>query len=173
MQATTAQKGTFTHTPRPAITSDDKHYRYQRRFGRGRDVRDHVLQPSEPYARSLNAEIDVYRDGETDLAEVRMNLGLFTSARIAVRRPPDACRTARAGRLPARRRARHRNPARRRAGPGGSMTPPTLRPYRINAAGLEYIALATGPCAAIADAMALHGAQTITAKPLRLQGGAA
>lgn len=79
---------TFTHTPRPAITSDDKHFRDQRRFGRGREVRDHVLQPSEPYASSVNAEIDVYRDGETDLAEVRMNLGLFTSARIAVRLTP-------------------------------------------------------------------------------------
>lgn len=39
------------------------------------------------------------------------------------------------------------------------MTTPTLRPYRITCAGLEYIAL--------------HGAQTITAKPLRLAGGAA
>lgn len=53
------------------------------------------------------------------------------------------------------------------------MTDPTLRPYRITVAELEYIALATGPCAAIADAMLLHGAQTITAKPLRLQGSAA
>lgn len=53
------------------------------------------------------------------------------------------------------------------------MTAPTLRPYRITVAGLEYIALATGPCAAIADAMALHGARTITAKPLRLAGGVA
>ncbi len=53
------------------------------------------------------------------------------------------------------------------------MTPPTLRPYRITCAGLQYIALATGPCQAIADAIALHGAQTITAKPLRLTGGAA
>ena len=48
-----------------------------------------------------------------------------------------------------------------------------LRPYRITCAGLEYIALATGACQAIADAITLHGAQTITAKPLRLAGGAA
>jgi hypothetical protein len=53
------------------------------------------------------------------------------------------------------------------------MTAPTLRPYRINAAGLEYIAMATGPCAAIADAMLLHGTHIVAAKPLRLQGGAA
>lgn len=79
---------TFTHSPRPAITSADKRYRNQRRFGRGKEVRDHVLQPSAPCASSLNAEIDVYRDGETDLAEVRMNLGLFTSARIAIRLTP-------------------------------------------------------------------------------------
>lgn len=53
------------------------------------------------------------------------------------------------------------------------MTTPTLRPYRITCAGLEYIALATGACQAIADAITLHGAQTITAKPLRLAGSAA
>ena len=47
-----------------------------------------------------------------------------------------------------------------------------LHPYLITCAGLQYVALATGPCQAIADAMLLHGAQTITAKPLR-KGGAA
>lgn len=48
-----------------------------------------------------------------------------------------------------------------------------LRPYVITCAGLQYVALATGACQAIADAMLLHGAQTITAKPLRQTGGAA
>ena len=51
------------------------------------------------------------------------------------------------------------------------MTAPTLRPYHITVAGLEYIALATGPCAAIADAMLLHGAAI--AKATGQQGGAA
>lgn len=53
------------------------------------------------------------------------------------------------------------------------MTTPTLHPYLITCAGLQYVALATGPCQAIADAMLLHGAQTITAKPLWQTGGAA
>lgn len=49
----------------------------------------------------------------------------------------------------------------------------TLHPYRIALAnGLQYVALATGACQAIADAMAIHGHQTITARPLR-KGGAA
>lgn len=48
-----------------------------------------------------------------------------------------------------------------------------LHPYLITCAGLQYVALASGPCQAIADAMLLHGAQTITAKPMRQTGGAA
>lgn len=48
-----------------------------------------------------------------------------------------------------------------------------LRPYVITCAGLQYVALATGACQAIADALALHGPQTVTAQPLRGQGGAA
>jgi hypothetical protein len=92
MQATTALQGTFTHTPRPAITSNDKRYRYQRRFGRGREVRDHVLQPSERHTRRLDAELDVYRDGETDLAEVHIKLGCFATAEITVRLTPAELR---------------------------------------------------------------------------------
>lgn len=52
----------------------------------------------------------------------------------------------------------------------GTYTP---HPYHITVAGLEYITMATSAFMAIADAMALHGAQTITARPLSLQGGAA
>lgn len=84
--------GNFTHTPRPAITTDDARYRNQRRFGRGSALRDHVLRPSEPHTRSLDAELDVYRDGETDLAEVHINLGLFASANITVRLTPAELR---------------------------------------------------------------------------------
>lgn len=47
-----------------------------------------------------------------------------------------------------------------------------LHPYLITCAGLQYVALATGACQAIADALAIHGHQTITARPLR-KGGAA
>lgn len=49
----------------------------------------------------------------------------------------------------------------------------TLRAYLIKCAGLEYTALATSACAAIADAIRLHGVPGATAKPLRKQGGAA
>ena len=52
------------------------------------------------------------------------------------------------------------------------MTTPALRPYRITCAGLEYIALATGACQAIADAITLHGAATVSARPLRAGGAA-
>lgn len=83
---------TFAHAPRPAITSDDKRFRNQRRFGRGRKVRDHVLQPSEPHTRSLTAELYVYRDGETDLAEVRIKLGRFATAEITVLLAPAELR---------------------------------------------------------------------------------
>ena len=47
---------------------------------------------------------------------------------------------------------------------------PALRPYRIRAAGLEYVALAATACAAIADAITLHGVAGATAAPLRLRG---
>ena len=83
---------TFAHTPRPAITSSDARFRNQRRFGRGREVRDHVLQPSEPLTRRLDAELDIYRDGETDLAEVHIKLGCFAAAEITVRLKPDELR---------------------------------------------------------------------------------
>ena len=53
------------------------------------------------------------------------------------------------------------------------MTTPTLRPYRITCAGLEYIALATSAFQAIADAITLHGARIASASPMRSQGGAA
>lgn len=50
------------------------------------------------------------------------------------------------------------------------MTTPTLHPYRVRCAGLEYVALAASACAAIADAITLHGVTGATAAPLRLRG---
>ena len=50
---------------------------------------------------------------------------------------------------------------------------PTLRPYRayrIRCAGLEYIALATGPAQAIADAITLHGVAGASAQPFAKTG---
>lgn len=53
------------------------------------------------------------------------------------------------------------------------MSTPALHPYRVRCAGLEYTTRATGACAAIAEAIRLHGVPGATAKPLRRQGGAA
>lgn len=47
---------------------------------------------------------------------------------------------------------------------------PTLRAYRIRAAGLEYIALAASACAAIADAITLHGVAGASAQPFAKTG---
>lgn len=52
------------------------------------------------------------------------------------------------------------------------MTARPMRPYLVRCAGLEYVALATGSCAAIADAIALHGALRASAKPWRMGGAA-
>lgn len=49
------------------------------------------------------------------------------------------------------------------------MTAPTLHPYRVRCAGLEYVAMAPSACAAIADAITLHGVAGATAAPLRLR----
>lgn len=50
---------------------------------------------------------------------------------------------------------------------------PALHPYRVRCAGLEYVALATGACMAIEQALALHGLRKVSAQPMRLKGGAA
>lgn len=46
---------------------------------------------------------------------------------------------------------------------------PTLRAYRVNAAGLEYITQATSTCAAIDEAIRLHGVCAATAEPASAQ----
>lgn len=48
------------------------------------------------------------------------------------------------------------------------MTAPTLRPFHIRCAGLQYIALATSAGMACIDAMELHGAAAASARPLEL-----
>ena len=50
------------------------------------------------------------------------------------------------------------------------MTAPTLHPYRVRCAGLEYVALAASACAAIADAIALHGVAGASAQPFAKTG---
>jgi hypothetical protein len=44
------------------------------------------------------------------------------------------------------------------------MSTPTLHPYRIRCAGLEYIAMATSAGMACIDAMELHGVAAASAR---------
>lgn len=46
---------------------------------------------------------------------------------------------------------------------------PTLRPYYVRCAGLEFIRWAPSAGIACLDAMALHGAHAATAKPVQVQ----
>lgn len=43
---------------------------------------------------------------------------------------------------------------------------PTLRPYTVHCAGLQYIAMAPSACMAIINAMDLHGVHAATASPI-------
>lgn len=43
---------------------------------------------------------------------------------------------------------------------------PTLHPYHVTCAGLQYIAMAPSACMAIINAMDLHGVHAATATPL-------
>ena len=45
-----------------------------------------------------------------------------------------------------------------------------LYPYRVRCAGLEYVALAASACAAIADAITLHGVAGASAQPFAKTG---
>lgn len=80
---------TTTHTYRPAISPVAAPHQYQRRFG-----------PNGPSCYGLKAttdkefqpEVSVYRDSGEDFAELRVNLGLFTSADFKVRLTPAELR---------------------------------------------------------------------------------
>lgn len=89
MQATTTP---FTHTPRPALVPPESSYAWQRRYGAGATVRDCSLQPAAPEARAMEAALEVFRDGGSDLAEVRVALGIYTGAQITVRLSADELR---------------------------------------------------------------------------------
>ena len=49
------------------------------------------------------------------------------------------------------------------------MSTPTLRPYHVTCAGLEYVAMATSAGMACIDAMELHGVAAASARPLELR----
>lgn len=92
MQTTPAQQGTFTHTPRPAIVAKTAGHTNQRRFGVADRARGYVISPTEQQARAMNTELQVFRDAEFDMAEVTIDIGLYTCASITVRLNPAELR---------------------------------------------------------------------------------
>ncbi len=94
----TAAPSAFTHTPRPAHVSEGK-FSNQRRFGTpcGKNL------PADTIAATdrEKGELSVYRDGEEDLAEVSLCIGLMSHACITLRMPPAELRSAAAALLDA------------------------------------------------------------------------
>lgn len=92
MSATPAAEGTFTHAPRPAIVPTEAKHAWQRRFGPGATVGDYKINPADREARAMRCELKVFRDGNCDIAEVRISLGLYTTAQITARLSPTELR---------------------------------------------------------------------------------
>lgn len=81
---------TFTHTPRPAITTDTPGHEWQRRFGNAAETCGYELAPSTD--RSTHVSIDLFRDAATDVTALRLNIGLWTNASMSVRLTPAELR---------------------------------------------------------------------------------
>ncbi|WP_453934663.1 hypothetical protein [Acidovorax temperans] len=81
---------TFTHTPRPAITTDTPNCEWQRRFGNAAETLGYNLTASTD--KKAPATIVVFRDATTNVASLRLNLGLWTKASMAVRLTPAEMR---------------------------------------------------------------------------------
>lgn len=82
----------FVHAPRPADVATPAKYSNQRRFGPGGTVRHHKLAMQSQEERGLRAEACVHRDAEFDLAELTLELGLYTCSSITVRMTPAELR---------------------------------------------------------------------------------
>ena len=81
---------TFTHNPRPAITTDTTGCEWQRRFGNAAETLGYNLTASTD--KKAPATIDVFRDATTNVASLRLNLGLWTEAGMTVRLTPAEMR---------------------------------------------------------------------------------
>lgn len=81
---------TFTHNPRPAITTDTPKCEWQRRFGNAAETLGYNLTTSTD--KNTPATIDIFRDAATNVASLRLNLGLWTEASMAVRLTPAEMR---------------------------------------------------------------------------------
>ncbi len=81
---------TFTHNPRPAITTDTTGCEWQRRFGNAAETLGYQLNTSKD--TNTPVTIDLLRDATTNVASLRLELGLWTEARMAVRLTPAEMR---------------------------------------------------------------------------------
>lgn len=89
MQTTTAQQGTFTHTPRPARTGSGNHA-WQRRFTT--DDSSHDSKCRHDAGKPHYCATAVWRDAKQDVAELELTLGLYTTASMTVRLTPAELR---------------------------------------------------------------------------------
>lgn len=81
---------TFTHTPRPAITTDTPGCEWQRRFGNAAETLGYELTPSTD--KSTQVSIDLLRDAATDVTALRLNIGHRTYASMSARLTPAELR---------------------------------------------------------------------------------
>lgn len=80
----------FTHTPRPAITTDTPGCEWQRRFGNAAETLGYILTASTD--ESTQATIDLLRDATSNVTALRMNIGCHTSAFMSVLLTPAELR---------------------------------------------------------------------------------
>ena len=90
-EGTTAAPGAFTHTPRPAHVSEGK-FGNHRRFGT--PCGNYLPADTIAATDREKGELSVYRDGEEDLAEVSLRIGLMSHAYISLRMTPAELRSA-------------------------------------------------------------------------------
>lgn len=81
---------TFTHIPRPAITTDTPGHEWQRRFGNAAETCGYQLTPSTD--GSTQVTIDLLRDAATNVTALRLNIGIWTNASMSVRMTPAELR---------------------------------------------------------------------------------
>lgn len=82
----------IAYTPRPAIVDPSGEYSNQRRFGPGLKPLDCQLTPSNSTASDMCTRLTAYRDGEFDLAEVTISIGIYCRAEITAQLNPAELR---------------------------------------------------------------------------------
>lgn len=85
----------YTHQPQPAKLPQEPAYQLQRRFGSQAQL---MREDADSMALHM---AHVYRDGSTDVAELQLQIGLATNARITMRMRPAELRALAASLLDA------------------------------------------------------------------------